>query len=249
VAPTDRKEAPFLRRGAAPAALRRRRKPLALRIATLAVVAAASIVLLVRFVGGERFALTRFEISGNARARTEEILGVLSAWRGRNLATLDLAPLAGRLADQPWIERATVTKRFPDGIAVRVVERKAVALYRDGDALWWVDPTGRLVARYDPRRDSAEYVILTVFAIVALVKVYAQNPPGSTHVQWSWFNPFQVPSLNAFVAGVLLAVFIYWGWDSGVTVNEETEDHPDIYVCRGFTQSWPEFWKTFSYYG
>jgi len=161
VAPTDRKEAPFLRRGAAPAALRRRRKPLALRIATLAVVAAASIVLLVRFVGGERFALTRFEISGNARARTEEILGVLSAWRGRNLATLDLAPLAGRLADQPWIERATVTKRFPDGIAVRVVERKAVALYRDGDALWWVDPTGRLVARYDPRRDSAEYVILT----------------------------------------------------------------------------------------
>ena len=31
--------------------------------------------------------------------------------------------------------------------------------------------------------------------------------------------------------------------------NEETEDHPDIYVCRGFTQSWPEFWKTFSYYG
>jgi amino acid transporter len=71
---------------------------------------------------------------------------------------------------------------------------------------------------------AAEYVILTVFAIVALVKVYTQNPPGSTHVHWSWFNPFQVPSLNAFVAGVLLAIFIYWGWDSGVTVNEETSD-------------------------
>jgi 4-amino-4-deoxy-L-arabinose transferase-like glycosyltransferase len=31
--------------------------------------------------------------------------------------------------------------------------------------------------------------------------------------------------------------------------NEETADHPDIYVCRGFKQGWPEFWKSFSYYG
>ena len=31
--------------------------------------------------------------------------------------------------------------------------------------------------------------------------------------------------------------------------NEETSDHPDIYVCRGMYQSWPEFWKDFRYYG
>jgi len=31
--------------------------------------------------------------------------------------------------------------------------------------------------------------------------------------------------------------------------NEETRDHPDIYVCRGLRQSWPEFWKNFRYYG
>ncbi len=31
--------------------------------------------------------------------------------------------------------------------------------------------------------------------------------------------------------------------------NEETRDHPDIYVCRGLRQSWPEFWKDFRYYG
>ena len=26
------------------------------------------------------------------------------------------------------------------------------------------------------------------------------------------------------VSGVLIAVFIYWGWDSTVTVNEESKD-------------------------
>jgi hypothetical protein len=31
--------------------------------------------------------------------------------------------------------------------------------------------------------------------------------------------------------------------------NEETSDHPDIYVCHGLRQSWPEFWKDFRYYG
>ncbi len=31
--------------------------------------------------------------------------------------------------------------------------------------------------------------------------------------------------------------------------NEETEDHPDIFVCRGMKESWPDFWKDFHYYG
>jgi amino acid transporter len=71
---------------------------------------------------------------------------------------------------------------------------------------------------------AAEYTILVVFAIVALVKVYTRNPIGSIHPAWSWFWPWEVSSFNSLTAGVLLAVFIYWGWDSGVTVNEETEN-------------------------
>jgi hypothetical protein len=31
--------------------------------------------------------------------------------------------------------------------------------------------------------------------------------------------------------------------------NQETKDHPDIFVCRGLRESWPEFWKDFRYYG
>jgi amino acid transporter len=63
-----------------------------------------------------------------------------------------------------------------------------------------------------------------VFAVVALVKVYANNPKNSVHPSLSWFNPFDISSLSALNGGILLAVFLYWGWDSGVTVNEETED-------------------------
>ena len=46
-------------------------------------------------------------------------------------------------------------------------------------------------------------------------------PPGHLVPQWSWFNPFG-GSFSAFVAGLTLMLFIYWGWDTSVSVNEET---------------------------
>ena len=38
-------------------------------------------------------------------------------------------------------------------------------------------------------------------------------------------------------------------WNRYGVLNEETRDHPDIFVCHGPRQSWPEFWKEFRYYG
>jgi amino acid transporter len=72
---------------------------------------------------------------------------------------------------------------------------------------------------------GAEFFILVIFSIVALVKVYSGNGiKTSHHIQASWFNPFAIHGFSNFTEAILLAVFIYWGWDSGVTVNEETEN-------------------------
>jgi amino acid transporter len=71
---------------------------------------------------------------------------------------------------------------------------------------------------------SAEILILAAFSVVAFIKVYNGNAlPGSMHVSASWFNPFSL-SFNSLILGVLLGIFIYWGWDSGVAVNEESRD-------------------------
>jgi amino acid transporter len=58
---------------------------------------------------------------------------------------------------------------------------------------------------------------LLLFAVVALVKGGALTP------ELSWFSPFAVDSLDALILGVLTGVFIYWGWESAVNLNEETE--------------------------
>ena len=73
---------------------------------------------------------------------------------------------------------------------------------------------------------GAEIVTLALFAVVALVKVYSGDAlAGGAHVNPDWFNPFTVAGgWGGLVDGVLLGVFIYWGWDSGVCVNEESDN-------------------------
>ncbi|MGY5100223.1 SpoIIE family protein phosphatase [Streptomyces sp. 900105245] len=70
----------------------------------------------------------------------------------------------------------------------------------------------------------AEVLMLVLFAVAALVRVYTDPPPTAIHVSASWFNPFQVSSMRDLTAGILAGVFIYWGWDTAFSVNEETVD-------------------------
>ncbi len=70
-----------------------------------------------------------------------------------------------------------------------------------------------------------ELIMLGIFSVTALAKVYGGSAPhGAIHPALSWFNPFHVASFSALTSGMLIAIFIYWGWDTAVSINEETKD-------------------------
>jgi amino acid transporter len=72
---------------------------------------------------------------------------------------------------------------------------------------------------------SIELLMLGVLSITALVKVYdGHGVKESIHISASWFNPFDITSFSALTLGLLTALFIYWGWDTAVSINEETKD-------------------------
>lgn len=72
-----------------------------------------------------------------------------------------------------------------------------------------------------------QIVPLLLFMVVALVKVWSGDAPvGALDPSISWFNPFEIPTA-ALSGAMLLAVFIYWGWESAVNLNEETEGDAD----------------------
>ena len=72
---------------------------------------------------------------------------------------------------------------------------------------------------------GVEIVMLLVFSATALIRVgTGHHPATSVTPTIGWFNPFHVSSFSAFVGGLILMLFIYWGWDTAVAINEETRD-------------------------
>jgi amino acid transporter len=70
-----------------------------------------------------------------------------------------------------------------------------------------------------------EVVILIFVAVFALVKVYTGNAESySLTPSISWFNPFPLNFSTVIAPAMLTAIFIYWGWDTAVSINEETKD-------------------------
>lgn len=70
-----------------------------------------------------------------------------------------------------------------------------------------------------------QLTVLLVFAVTALVKSGA----AETGIPFSagWFSPSGL-TVSAFIAGLSGSIFAFWGWDTCLTVNEETKDAEKI---------------------
>jgi amino acid transporter len=65
-----------------------------------------------------------------------------------------------------------------------------------------------------------QLTVLVMFTVMAITK--SDEVAGALDFSWSWMNPFGVDSFAAFTAGLSLSIFIYWGWDACLSVNEES---------------------------
>jgi len=66
-----------------------------------------------------------------------------------------------------------------------------------------------------------QLAVLAVFAIAAFAK--AADSPTGISFDLDWFSPSGL-TLSAFVAGLSGSIFAFWGWDTSLTVNEESTD-------------------------
>jgi amino acid transporter len=72
---------------------------------------------------------------------------------------------------------------------------------------------------------AIEVVVLVIFSITALIKVYSGHAESySLHPSLSWFWPGGLSISDVIAPALLSAVFIYWGWDTAVATNEEADD-------------------------
>jgi len=93
-------------------------------------------------------------------------------------------------------------------------------------AMTWICYVGiEISANFQKALLGIELTMLTVMSIWALIRVgNGTAPVGHLPVSWTWFDPFKVKHINDFIIGLADMLFIYWGWDTALNLNEETAD-------------------------
>lgn len=100
-------------------------------------------------------------------------------------------------------------------IAVGLIALSAVVAVRGIELAAWVQYA--LIA--------IQIVAIGGFCIGAFGAIAAGTAPSTGETpSLDWFNPFTLGDPAGLVAGVILCLFIYWGWDALISVNEETTD-------------------------
>ncbi len=69
-----------------------------------------------------------------------------------------------------------------------------------------------------------EYTAIAGFAVAALVLIYWRHLSGAVKVNSSWFTLHGAGGFHSLIGGMLIAIFLYSGWDTAAYVGEEVRD-------------------------
>jgi amino acid transporter len=79
----------------------------------------------------------------------------------------------------------------------------------------------KLSARFQWSWAVFEYALLIGFTVAAFVVIYSGHLSQTVHIAGSWFTISGAGGFKALISGVLLAIFLYSGWDTAAYVGEE----------------------------
>lgn len=71
---------------------------------------------------------------------------------------------------------------------------------------------------------AVQIIAVVVFDIVAIFRAYHHGGFDFTPFTMQWFNPLDIGNFSLVAAGISLSIFMFWGWDVTLTMNEETKN-------------------------
>jgi cell division protein FtsQ len=98
------------------------------------------------------FALRHVEVRGESHRSAADVLALAAIPQAANVLWLDTSTVADRLASDPWIARASVTRSLPWTLEIAVEERRPIAVVNEAGAAALVAADG---TRLGPARRRA----------------------------------------------------------------------------------------------
>ncbi len=90
------------------------------------------------------FFVYRADIKGNQALSKMEVYRA-SGIDSQSIFWLNPAEIERKLAALPNIKSAQVSLALPDGVSIKVTERRPQLLWQTGDKIWWIDEEGTVV--------------------------------------------------------------------------------------------------------
>ncbi|MBW4659048.1 MAG: APC family permease [Drouetiella hepatica Uher 2000/2452] len=155
--------------------------------------------------------------------------GTAYAWVGRSLS-----PVLGFLCAWTFLVLSTafmVAAALPVGVTtldlIAPQYKENVLLATLAGGLWFVGVATltilgvHVAAKFQRLMTAIEVIALLLLAIGAFIKFSA----APVHpFSWAWFSPMAFGNFQTFMAGMLVAMFYYFGWDVSSNVAEETSN-------------------------
>ncbi len=88
-------------------------------------------------------------VEGRKQADPKTILAAVGSTRGDSIFACDPMGSKERLEKITWIQSATVQRRMPDTIYIRLVERNPIAIWQNDGARYLVDEHGAVIENFD----------------------------------------------------------------------------------------------------
>lgn len=96
------------------------------------------------------FLVKQVELEVPGRPGPDEIRSMSGIRTGMNMLSIDTEEVSRRLETHPWIQHATVVKRLPDQVLIKVRKRKPAALVVVRGHLCYMDAEGKILDKVEP---------------------------------------------------------------------------------------------------
>jgi amino acid transporter len=81
----------------------------------------------------------------------------------------------------------------------------------------------QLTARFQLTIAVVEYAFLVAFGVIAFYAVFIGHWPGTVRPSLAWLHPAGIGGRGSLISGILIAIYLFTGWDASIHLNEETQ--------------------------
>jgi cell division septal protein FtsQ len=116
------------------------------RVGAIAASAVLVLAACIALYNSPLFAIRTVEVVGAQHVPAETVRALARVPADATLIRFPADAVAQRVGADPWIASVSVTRVFPSGMRIRVVERVPVAIVDAGASMWLIDGTGSVIA-------------------------------------------------------------------------------------------------------